>query len=415
MDKVYFNSYCNLSVADASDSTEGLFRSRQPQFCGPINFKADLSRAEPDTEPVDYVLHEGIFWRRHVLDAKLNSRGWVFQERLLAPRILHFCRYQLFWECRELGACETSPEEMSSRVSQGHDMKKVWQKNASNAADFYLSFWYRQVVGYYANMDLSVPSDKPIALSGIAKHIMPHNGDTYVAGMWRKSLGTHLFWAPMPDPRTSRPQIYRAPTWSWASLDEPITFMDFPEEECLVQVEDVSLQYETEDITGAVTSGWLDLRGSLKPMKLCPKVHVYPAGEQFVFPPVNIAVVVDGALVCSNDNNGRETWRGFPWLYFDTPVFTETAFNDDSASGNLFFKPYRLGRAVPGELEVGVQVACLMLRLVDKERKLFERIGFVKANSYQGKDQLLVELDEEKKTRLPCLRYENGLHTIRII
>ena len=31
----------------------------------------------------------------------LNGRGWVLQERLLAPRTLHFGREQLFWERRE--------------------------------------------------------------------------------------------------------------------------------------------------------------------------------------------------------------------------------------------------------------------------------------------------------------------------
>ena len=77
--------------------------------------------------------------------------------------------------------------------------------------------------------------------------------------------------------------------------------------------------------------------------------------------------------------------------------------------------PYRLQRDVPGKPKAGDPVYCLMVRLVDEERKLFERIGFVKASSYQGKDQLLVELDEETKARLPCIRYENGLHTIRII
>ena len=312
MDKVYLNSYCNLSAADANDSTEGLFRPRQSHLCGPINFKADLSCAGPDSEPADYVLHEGIFWRRHVLDAQLNSRGWVLQERLLAPRVLHFCRYQLFWECREVGACEACPEGISSSISQGHNMKKLWHANASAATDFYLSFWYREVVGYYATMDLSVPSDKLIALSGIAKHIMPRNGDTYVAGMWRKSLGTHLFWVTMPDPRTSRPEIYRAPTWSWASHDGPISFGDCPEEECLVQVEDVSLQYATEDITGAVTSGWMDLRGSLKPMKLCQKSHEYRTGEQLGCGSANIAVVVDGVFVCSSDTDRQKTWRDFP-------------------------------------------------------------------------------------------------------
>lgn len=44
-----------------------------------------------------------------VLEAPLNQRGWVLQERLLAPRILHFCRRELFWECCETAASETYP------------------------------------------------------------------------------------------------------------------------------------------------------------------------------------------------------------------------------------------------------------------------------------------------------------------
>ena len=35
------------------------------------------------------------------LASPLSGRGWVLQERLLAPRTLHFGREQLFWECCE--------------------------------------------------------------------------------------------------------------------------------------------------------------------------------------------------------------------------------------------------------------------------------------------------------------------------
>jgi hypothetical protein len=41
-------------------------------------------------------------------------RGWVQQERLLAPRILYFGRGQLFWECRDYNACESFPNGLSS-------------------------------------------------------------------------------------------------------------------------------------------------------------------------------------------------------------------------------------------------------------------------------------------------------------
>jgi hypothetical protein len=34
----------------------------------------------------------------------------VYQERFLAPRVLHFSYSELFWECREVDACERSPQ-----------------------------------------------------------------------------------------------------------------------------------------------------------------------------------------------------------------------------------------------------------------------------------------------------------------
>jgi heterokaryon incompatibility protein (HET) len=36
----------------------------------------------------------------------LLSRGWVFQERYLSPRVLHFCKEEMVWECIEETTCE---------------------------------------------------------------------------------------------------------------------------------------------------------------------------------------------------------------------------------------------------------------------------------------------------------------------
>jgi hypothetical protein len=58
---------------------------------------------------------------------------------------------------------------------------------------------------------------------------------------------------------------------------------------------------------------------------------------------------------------------------------------------------------------------CLLLRLVEPGNVTFERIGVATAYTDEGRKLLLEELDEETKARLPCLRYENGLHTTRII
>ncbi|KAM7202468.1 hypothetical protein V8F33_002688 [Rhypophila sp. PSN 637] len=52
----------------------------------------------------------------------LLMRGWAFQERILAPRVLHFCNSELVWECNEEVICECgsllSMDGMKSNFSQ---------------------------------------------------------------------------------------------------------------------------------------------------------------------------------------------------------------------------------------------------------------------------------------------------------
>ena len=47
---------------------------------------------------------------------------------------------------------------------------------------------------------------------------------------------------------------------------------------------------------------------------------------------------------------------------------------------------------------------CLLLRIVDIEKATFERIGNVATHLAAASAELLKELDEETKARLPCLR-----------
>jgi hypothetical protein len=49
----------------------------------------------------------------------LLERGWVFQERLLSARAIHFTTNELMWECREVITCEFSsrPFEETSEVT----------------------------------------------------------------------------------------------------------------------------------------------------------------------------------------------------------------------------------------------------------------------------------------------------------
>lgn len=63
-------------------------------------------------------------------------------------------------------------------------------------------------------------------------------------------------------------------------------------------------------------------------------------------------------------------------------------------------------------------VEALLLRAVDVAGEVFERTWHVTKNyedPFERQSGIFAELDEEVKESLPCLRYHDGLHTIRII
>jgi hypothetical protein len=50
----------------------------------------------------------GIYQNSYVTFAAfpLLTRAWVFQERLLASRVVHFSHHELVWECNQTGNCQ---------------------------------------------------------------------------------------------------------------------------------------------------------------------------------------------------------------------------------------------------------------------------------------------------------------------
>lgn len=72
----------------------------------------------------------------------------------------------------------------------------------------------------YTLRDITVPSDKLVALAGLAEQFQTVNGDQYLAGLWRKTLLFDLLWkAEAIGGLHLRPTAYRAPSWSWASTN----------------------------------------------------------------------------------------------------------------------------------------------------------------------------------------------------
>jgi hypothetical protein len=233
-------------------------------------------------------------------------------------------------------------------------------------------------------MELSVPDDKLIALSGIAKYGMPRMSSTYVAGMWREQLERSLLWHVNHDRVSTYPVAYCASSWSWASVDGHMIPGDYTVEDCLLQVEDVVFNHAGEDMTGAVTGGWLDMLGTLKPLSL--RAEDYGAGPEW---PITIDHCIAGYGVEEKGVNAT--------INLDVKPIDRSAFESDNAEGRLFYLPTHKDSKL-----YHVAFVCLPLRLVETNHATYKRIGVVTIDDEKDKEQVLKELDEETKAHLSC-------------
>ncbi|KAK8123146.1 hypothetical protein PG984_011816 [Apiospora sp. TS-2023a] len=260
MCNIYTNAVVNISATGVPNNTHsflGAYEDRTTVPLPPTIQHRWRSRYEDDQEkPVQdldssskphekddgvddvWCIVDPYFWWAEVTNTVLLSRGWVFQERYLAPRVLHFGANQLLWECTTLDACETYPRGLPDYVkSGGHtDIKRLKLDDTVISTDppkqivtpdASLQVWC-DLVQAYTRTNLTKQSDKLVAFAGVAELVkklyheaeQPRPNDGYVAGIFERHLIPMLEWHTSRVPgATTRPREYRAPTWSWASID----------------------------------------------------------------------------------------------------------------------------------------------------------------------------------------------------
>jgi hypothetical protein len=190
----------------------------------------------------------------------LNRRGWCFQERVLAPRILHLGLSELAWECPETVTCEcqsvTTLHDRESRfkalfadrILRSAQAGRSPQSSNRNQADVLL---WMHFVEEFTQRQLTYSTDMLHALSGLAEFMDAATvANEYLCGLWRDNLAEFLLWhVDVPDERVTanlplmaprpfrlthagqqmsreakRHAPYYAPSWSWASVIGPIAF-----------------------------------------------------------------------------------------------------------------------------------------------------------------------------------------------
>lgn len=257
MGNVYQNCFINIAATAAQNSDSGLFFDRRKRDAERLEVEIDWLSEDVPTSPsnndasrpkyVSCYCWDPDLWSFEVELAVVNTRGWVAQERLFAPRILHFGKNQLLWECSARAACEMSPGG-DPDLSVGSQLRP-WKHLAdcfrdagttpicslTNVQRFskWQAWW--DFVEAYTTREFTYTSDKLIAIAAVANAmIRQHEGvpEDYFAGLWQWWLELDLCWhvshnrqPPLSFKKTVRPddrEAWRAPSWSWASVDGPV-------------------------------------------------------------------------------------------------------------------------------------------------------------------------------------------------
>lgn len=234
MADIYSNSYITISATSSNCGSDGCFSKVQ------IRQQIEVPSG-PGGQPLigTYFREVSSVWGEECdcirgrnnagpFKMPLMARSWVFQERLLSPRVLHFGPDEMIWECMGSVMCECTQGYVRKPESKG--IKMLFNNSITGAVSprqSSVETWHELCRAYFT-CRITYPEDRLPALSGLSRAFQKSNPDvgSYMAGLWSKELPNALLWFYGSKWGTLFEMMEKyyvgrhrgAPTWSWASL-----------------------------------------------------------------------------------------------------------------------------------------------------------------------------------------------------
>ncbi|KAH9211255.1 heterokaryon incompatibility protein-domain-containing protein, partial [Leptodontidium sp. 2 PMI_412] len=248
MSSVYKYSTCNITATSAENDTGGCFFDREIDNSIPARITVESTLSRPVTFDINCLAQD--HWNA---------------DRLLSPRLLHYTKNQLYWECNELLASESYPWGFSNIIDESEPSRSSIRipTNRTTSARGLIKTWM-DIVTFYTKSKLTYKTDKLIAISAIARELLSTQQSKYLAGLWERNLVFELVcYDEFGKEVTPSETRYIAPSWSWASLEGAVTYPytdeiigsgnNYP----LINGIKPRVKRETEDLFGRVTDGYL--------------------------------------------------------------------------------------------------------------------------------------------------------------
>ncbi|KAH7384507.1 heterokaryon incompatibility protein-domain-containing protein [Pyrenochaeta sp. MPI-SDFR-AT-0127] len=278
MREIYENALLTMSAASAESCTEGFLHQRQ-EGSHPISAMCRRSLDYYRSFELPYKCSDGAMGVVRLTeglegiktDEPISSRAWTLQETMLSTRVLQYGGSHMVWRCSS--AFNTSGGTLNWSYSRPNipvlDMSGDLPINHLNEPELEpppVTFFgigkdtyqvasvppldhpppprrfasvskiekaWLEVVEMYSQRSMSDQLDKFPAMAGIAERFQQAFNDQYNAGLWGNDMLIGLAWSRKLYSKSVRPYIpsygdghetWRAPSWSWASLDGPVSY-----------------------------------------------------------------------------------------------------------------------------------------------------------------------------------------------
>ncbi|KAL9636878.1 MAG: hypothetical protein Q9164_002554 [Protoblastenia rupestris] len=386
MKDVYRNALLTIAATGATGSSVGCFFERDLDLVRTVAVSISWLGVPEGT----YDIWDSLIWQENIVNAPLNQRAWVVQERLLPPRILHFGRDQMAWECQEMEACETFPDELPALMDAfgGIYSKALLEERGEDL----VALHWEEIAETYSRGCLTKEDDKCIALAGIVGAIKGRLADTYHAGLWGSHLVQHLCWTTNAfenqerQVAARRPLNYRAPSWSWLSVDSSIQFYypttsSHDDDETMIEILDIEIHNTTQNHLSSIESGHILARGFLKSAK-----WAYVGEEPTKF------LILDGHLID----------HGQFWNFMHSQIIMDIGVSEETYD-DIVCLPLLSHETPNHRFKDGDYIGLIMVATGEREDE-YRRIGCFQMGWGYGEYLLKEDQGDESGTRTSLVR-----------
>ncbi|KAF5003447.1 hypothetical protein FDECE_9997 [Fusarium decemcellulare] len=285
MTQVYTHAAFTIAARRASNAHTGFLHNRSlPSGTSIVNFQSEdgqirectLTFQLADTEEDETVL---------------NTRGWTFQEYLLSRRLLIIGTWTTVWSCRKERHANRDGWFLNRDKGDPFQNDGLWTRDDNSVfkgthrfhaiaffaahpecdhprpKDHFILEGWEWIVRTYTHRHLTKPTDRILAISGLAEIFSPMRGQEYAAGLWVKDFPFTLLWSIDSQILLPRP-TQQGPSWSWTAINSPITW-GVKHGKAVLEVKYIDCQLDQQEAPfGSVRRGAIRVAGPALDLEL---------------------------------------------------------------------------------------------------------------------------------------------------